>query len=155
VNRIAVSFLWVELRQHAPRSKIGTSCISFSIPINYCQVSKLDKTTRIVLYSLQEKWRRRQEMGRFIGSIVGYVFLGLGVVGLVLPFLQGVLFIFIGLIVLGRHANWAIRMLDRLKNKHSKLATVVSTAENWVDWTEHKIVHYCKQFLRVVRRLQV
>ncbi|MGK5643492.1 PGPGW domain-containing protein, partial [Streptomyces sp. URMC 126] len=50
-------------------------------------------------------------MTRIVTLVLGYSFLVLGVLGLVLPFLQGFLFIFIGLILLSKHASWANRSL--------------------------------------------
>lgn len=76
-------------------------------------------------------------IGRVALTVVGYVFLALGVVGLFLPFLQGILFLVVGLLILSRHAPWAERLLERLKRSHPKLAqtiiTAEDTAERWMD----------------------
>ena len=60
---------------------------------------------------------------------LGYTFLVLGVLGLFLPFLQGILFILIGLIILARHAAWAHRLLERFRAHHPKAAEVADRAE--------------------------
>lgn len=60
---------------------------------------------------------------------VGYGFLVLGIVGLVVPVLQGVLFIVLGLVVLSRHAPWARRALLRLKRRFPRLAGTIARAE--------------------------
>ena len=60
---------------------------------------------------------------------VGYGFLVLGVVGLVLPFLQGILFILIGLIILAKHAGWAQRLLHRVRNYHPEAGRRIREAE--------------------------
>jgi uncharacterized protein YqgC (DUF456 family) len=60
---------------------------------------------------------------------LGYAFLGLGILGLVLPFLQGFLFIFIGLILLSRHAAWARRALDWTRARFPQLAGLIDKAE--------------------------
>jgi uncharacterized protein len=60
---------------------------------------------------------------------LGYTFLVLGVFGLFLPFLQGFLFILIGLIILARHAAWAQRLLERFKAQHPKAAELIDQAE--------------------------
>lgn len=46
---------------------------------------------------------------------LGSTLVGLGVLGLFLPFLQGILFISIGLTVLARDIPWIRRGLDRLR----------------------------------------
>jgi uncharacterized protein len=60
---------------------------------------------------------------------LGYTFLVLGVFGLFLPFLQGFLFILIGLIILARHAQWAHRLLERFKAQHPKAAEMIDRAD--------------------------
>jgi uncharacterized membrane protein YbaN (DUF454 family) len=60
---------------------------------------------------------------------LGYTFLVLGVFGLFLPFLQGFLFILIGLIILARHAEWARRLLERFKAQHPKAAELIDQAD--------------------------
>lgn len=49
--------------------------------------------------------------------IVGLVLLGIGLAGLVLPILQGWVFILAGLAVLSSHSVWARSALDWLKAK--------------------------------------
>ena len=51
-------------------------------------------------------------------KFLGYGFLLAGIAGLFLPFLQGVLFILIGLLLLSRQERWARRMLARLRMGH-------------------------------------
>lgn len=60
---------------------------------------------------------------------LGYLFLVLGVLGLFLPFLQGFLFLFIGLIILARHASWARRLLDDLRSRHPRMDQGIGKAE--------------------------
>jgi uncharacterized membrane protein YbaN (DUF454 family) len=71
-------------------------------------------------------------MSRIVGLVLGYFFLLLGIAGLVLPVLQGWLFIAIGLIILSRHAAWARRVLDWLRDRHPKVAHAIDRAERWV-----------------------
>jgi uncharacterized membrane protein YbaN (DUF454 family) len=52
---------------------------------------------------------------------VGWMFILLGVVGLFLPFLQGILFIMIGLIILSKESATARRWLDHFKERHPRL----------------------------------
>ena len=63
-------------------------------------------------------------------QITGYAFLVLGVLGLFLPFLQGILFILIGLLILAKHANWAHNLLERFRARYPKAGTMIDGAEN-------------------------
>jgi uncharacterized membrane protein YbaN (DUF454 family) len=53
----------------------------------------------------------------------------LGIAGLVLPILQGVLFLLIGFAVLSRVSPWAQRLLDRVARRYPKLAGKVEEAQ--------------------------
>jgi len=55
-------------------------------------------------------------------QVVGWVFLVTGIVGLFLPFLQGILFILIGLAILSSHYLWADKILTKAKKRYPKLA---------------------------------
>lgn len=66
---------------------------------------------------------------------LGYTFLALGTLGLFLPFLQGFLFLFIGLVILAKYAGWARRLLDRLRQQHPKVDHWIERAETRLhDW---------------------
>jgi uncharacterized protein len=69
---------------------------------------------------------------------LGYAFLTLGVLGMFLPILQGFLFLFIGLIVLARHAPWAERLLDNLRARSRRLDRAIATAEAKTHQWRHK-----------------
>ncbi len=71
-------------------------------------------------------------MSRVVTLVLGYGFLALGVVGLVLPFLQGVLFIVIGLLLLSREVPWARRVLDRLRGRYPRLGGVIARSDAWI-----------------------
>lgn len=62
-------------------------------------------------------------------QVLGYFFLVLGVLGLFLPILQGFLFLFVGLIILARHAPWARRLLDYIRKRYPRLGQVIDKAE--------------------------
>jgi uncharacterized membrane protein YbaN (DUF454 family) len=68
-------------------------------------------------------------MTRVLMLGLGYGFLGLGFLGLFLPFLQGFLFLAIGLIILGRHAAWAERLLSRIKERYPRAGDMFTRAE--------------------------
>jgi uncharacterized protein len=50
--------------------------------------------------------------------ILGWLFVLLGIAGLFLPLLQGILFIFIGLIILSKESKIAKNILHHLKEKY-------------------------------------
>jgi hypothetical protein len=60
---------------------------------------------------------------------LGYFFLVLGVLGMFLPILQGFLFLAVGLIILARHAPWAERLLNYLRQKSPRLDRAIAKAE--------------------------
>jgi len=60
---------------------------------------------------------------------LGYLFLVLGVLGMFLPILQGFLFLFIGLLILARHAPWAERLLNNIRGRHPKFDQMIGHAE--------------------------
>jgi uncharacterized protein len=69
---------------------------------------------------------------------LGYAFLVLGVIGMFLPILQGFLFLAIGLIILARHAPWAERLLDYLRQKSPKLDRTIAKAEVRIHEWRHR-----------------
>ncbi|MGI9499950.1 MAG: PGPGW domain-containing protein [Geminicoccaceae bacterium] len=64
---------------------------------------------------------------------LGYLFLVLGVLGMVLPILQGFLFLAIGLIILAKTAPWAERLLDRFRVRYPQAGALVDKAETKVE----------------------
>jgi uncharacterized membrane protein YbaN (DUF454 family) len=70
-----------------------------------------------------------QHLKPILVQALGYTFLVLGVLGMFLPILQGFLFLFIGLIILARHAPWARRLLDRIRQHHPKFDEAITKAE--------------------------
>lgn len=65
---------------------------------------------------------------RWAKLTLGYFFLVLGVLGLVLPILQGVLFLAIGLGLLAQEAAWARALLERLRGRHPEWAATFDRA---------------------------
>ena len=53
--------------------------------------------------------------------IIGWLFIGLGVIGLFLPFMQGVLFVLIGLAILSSRSDIIKRFLKHLEERHPHL----------------------------------
>lgn len=64
--------------------------------------------------------------------ILGWIFLILGIAGLVLPFLQGILFIVIGLALLSREVEWARRLRGRVLDRYPTLKPKVRRSEAYV-----------------------
>jgi uncharacterized protein len=69
---------------------------------------------------------------------LGYFFLVLGVLGTFLPILQGFLFLAIGLIILARHAPWAERLLNYLRQKSPRLDRTIAKAEARIHEWRHR-----------------
>jgi uncharacterized membrane protein YbaN (DUF454 family) len=58
---------------------------------------------------------------RVVLHVVGFVLLLLGIVGFFLPILQGVLFTFLGLVVLASVNPWLRRKADRWLDSHPRM----------------------------------
>ncbi|HSD34874.1 MAG TPA: PGPGW domain-containing protein [Alphaproteobacteria bacterium] len=71
------------------------------------------------------------QLRRIAILIVGWLFILLGVVGLFLPFLQGILFLFIGVLLLSRESEIVRRQVDRLRARHPKIGRSMDEAEAW------------------------
>jgi uncharacterized membrane protein YbaN (DUF454 family) len=61
---------------------------------------------------------RRRDVKRIGVLILGWFLVALGIVGLFLPFLQGVLFIMIGLAILSSRSTKIKGLLDRLEKRY-------------------------------------
>ena len=57
--------------------------------------------------------------------IIGWLFIGLGIIGLFLPILQGILFIIIGLAILSSRSEVVKRFLKHLEERHPHLHELV------------------------------
>jgi uncharacterized membrane protein YbaN (DUF454 family) len=60
--------------------------------------------------------------------IIGWFFVGLGILGLFLPILQGILFIMIGLVILSSRSELIKRFLKHLEERYPQLHQEV---ESW------------------------
>jgi uncharacterized membrane protein YbaN (DUF454 family) len=55
-------------------------------------------------------------------QLIGWLFLIAGIAGLFLPFLQGILFIFVGLVILSSQFEWARKTLVKARKRFPKMA---------------------------------
>ena len=69
---------------------------------------------------------------RILVLSLGVIFIVLGLVGLVLPFLQGFLFIAIGLLLLSLYSPTVRRWVDKHTKKYPKLHATVEKVEGWI-----------------------
>ena len=71
-----------------------------------------------------------------LAQVAGWVFIILGVIGLFLPFMQGVLFIIIGLTILSSEYVWAHHLLTKVRTRFPRIALfsdrAQKTATGWV-----------------------
>lgn len=66
---------------------------------------------------------------RVVNLGLGYGFIAVGVVGVILPILHGALFVVAGLVILSRHQPWAAAVLERLKSRHPRVRSVIDRGE--------------------------
>ena len=64
-----------------------------------------------------------------LAIVAGWLFIVLGVIGLFLPFMQGVLFIMIGLTVLSGEYVWAHQMLTKVRTRFPRIAIFSDRAQ--------------------------
>jgi len=73
----------------------------------------------------------RKHIRRITVLALGWALIGLGVIGLFLPVLQGVLFILIGLYVLSRESETARRWLLKTRERYP---SVDEKLKGWGEW---------------------
>ncbi len=73
----------------------------------------------------------RRRVRHWMLLIGGWTFLVLGVLGLFLPFLQGILFMLIGLLMLSQVSPRLRLRRVRLRRRHPKLARQMDGAHEW------------------------
>ncbi len=79
-----------------------------------------------------------KEFKKFLLLVIGWGLLGLGVLGLFLPFLQGILFIMIGLAILSSRSETVKGWLKSLEARHPRYHQHI---EHW----RKKIRHWFKK----------
>jgi uncharacterized membrane protein YbaN (DUF454 family) len=77
----------------------------------------------------------REKVKRIGVLILGWFFVGLGIVGLFLPFLQGILFIMIGLAFLSSRSATIEHLLNRLErrypDRYQRIETLKDKVSGW------------------------
>jgi len=63
----------------------------------------------------------KKKIKRIALDIIGWTFILFGILGIFLPFLQGILFTVIGIYILSLHSKFAHRELHKLKAKYPKI----------------------------------
>ncbi len=75
---------------------------------------------------------------RILTWVIGCIFILLGIAGLFLPFLQGILFLLIGLYLLSRESPWAKELLNKIKDRYPRMARKLDEAkeraESWLKY---------------------
>lgn len=69
---------------------------------------------------------------RVLIAVAAVIFLALGIIGLALPFLQGILFIVIGLILLSLVSPLFQQWLEKHTRRFPRLHALIVKTENWV-----------------------
>src|SRR4030095_1664348 len=72
----------------------------------------------------------KQRLKRIATHIAGWGFILLGIARLVLPILQGILFILIGLFILSSVSPWAARLLERVRTRFPRISRQFDQAKS-------------------------
>ena len=62
----------------------------------------------------------KQVVKKYYKLVIGYVFIVLGILGLFLPFLQGILFLVIGAMILVKESPTFYKLKEKIKAKYPK-----------------------------------
>jgi len=69
---------------------------------------------------------------RILLDVFGWLFVLLGVLGIFLPFLQGIVFLVLGAYLLSLHSPWFHGKLVSLRGKYPSVARPLERADTWV-----------------------
>lgn len=69
---------------------------------------------------------------RILLLILGWTLIGLGIIGLALPFLQGVLMILAGLAILSRESRWVRYHVTRYRRRHPEIDRRMHEVGDWL-----------------------
>jgi uncharacterized protein len=62
----------------------------------------------------------KQVVKKYYKLVIGYIFIVLGILGLFLPFLQGILFLAIGAMILSKESPIFYNLKEKIKAKYPK-----------------------------------
>ena len=74
----------------------------------------------------------RAQIKRWLKITFGVIFVVLGIAGLFLPFLQGILFLAIGISLLASEIYWVRIRVERARARYPKAAHTLDRAEDWL-----------------------
>lgn len=86
----------------------------------------------------------REPIKTVIILIFGWSMIVLGVIGLFLPVLQGILFILIGLYILGKRSRMARKLVQRLNRRYPGLALSIREAR----YKGEDLIKRCSDFFK-------
>ncbi len=75
----------------------------------------------------------KRELKRILVISLSIIFLVLGLAGLVLPFLQGWLFLIISFLLLSMYSPALRRFMDKHTVKYPKIHAMVGKAQHWTE----------------------
>jgi uncharacterized membrane protein YbaN (DUF454 family) len=85
---------------------------------------------------------------------LGWFLLFLGIIGCFLPFLQGILFLLIGLYILSKRTIWAQRLLGKIRRRLPRLSGKMEQArwkgEKFIARIEKKLQR--KKFIKKIKK---
>ncbi len=78
----------------------------------------------------------QKRVNSFIRHLLGWIFIALGIIGCFLPILQGVLFLFVGTIILAPEVPFFGRQLHRFRHRYphifQKARVMIRRSRKWM-----------------------
>ena len=93
----------------------------------------------------EETPKQRSRLRHYVILSLGWGFIGLGILGLFLPILQGILFLAIGAAILSRESATFRRLIDRLRERYPKFAAQMDAVQ---ERAERAITRVSSKFRR-------
>ena len=83
-----------------------------------------------------------KNLKRFTILSIGTLFILIGFLGLFLPFIQGIIFLFIGLLILSKESKTAQAMLEKWCEKHPqsyhRVMNISHKVKNWLRFARQR-----------------
>jgi uncharacterized membrane protein YbaN (DUF454 family) len=77
-----------------------------------------------------------RQIKRVVTLVIGWTLIAIGIVGLFLPFLQGILLIFLGLYLLSRESETARRWFERGRRRYPRIDAKL---KKWRQWWRRRL----------------